>query len=440
MTTVRIANNNGKLPRNLYLVNSGSWTETELWSDCSECGAPVVVARPHYRQNYFRALWTVTGSVVDPGSFLGPGTLCLCDSCVDKLTWAGDIARCDRCGTLTEEAQPIDGDGDFCRNCRQETATQCDECGDWVTEYVYISDIDEYYCESCADGIAYYCESCDRWVTENHWDGSRCLDCAEEEERLPDYHSARRNGFETFGSEPFIGRELEVERSRSSVAVGTMAREVCGILNDCGERVQVEHDGSLNNGFEMVFSPHGLDAWDCNLFARALNHLSTAGYRSHDPGTCGYHVHLSRLWFGDSEKKQARNIAHFVNAFNANYDTLVRIARRTTETAEHWSRRNDRSRYGEELTGSPAVKYCKSKKGGRYQAVNLENPHTVEIRLCRGSLKRESLEAWDDLIITMARNCHAVKYGVTDLRAWARGISAATADYIAGRTGLRLEV
>lgn len=441
MRTVRIERARGHVARNLYHVNTGSPIDTEIWSACNECGQMVAVARPHYRTNWFSP-WAVTEAVLNPGATLGLYTVCFCEECADDLITAGEIVRCNRCGTLTDDWESIDGCGDYCEDCRNETATRCDCCGRWTRDASEVSDVAEWWCDECLDEHAHYCNHCDNYVTGDNWNYSAgmCDNCAEEMDRIPDYHSARNNGFETFGSEPYIGRELEVEKAHSATPCGAMARAVCDLMNDIGERVQVEHDGSLRNGFEMVFSPHAVESWNKDLFASALDRLQEAGYRSHDPGTCGYHVHLSRLWFGSDVKRQARNIAHFVNAFNANYDTLVRIARRTTETAEQWARRNDTGRYGDRYTGSPAVKYCKSKKAGRYQAVNLDNPHTVEIRLCRGSLKREALEAWDDLIITMARNCERVKYGVVDFEQWTAGITEQTARYVASRTGINLEV
>lgn len=426
------------LPRNLHVVNAGAYTDTEIWSSCDDCGGAVTIAHQRTTNNG-RWQWELTNAIIEPMALISKNTTCLCESCADERINAGDLYRCAECGALTESAEPIDDEGAFCSDCLSELATQCFDCGRWTREANYITDIAEYMCSRCTARACYYCEDCDTFVTENSWNSREqmCEDCASALDEIPDYHSARRNGFDFFGRAPYIGRELEVERARSDIRVREMAEDICFLMNNCGERVQVERDGSLNNGFEMVFSPHSAEAWDYERFGKVLDTLKRAGYRSHDTGTCGYHLHFSREWFGEG-LMQSRNVANFVNAVSANYDALAKIARRTPATASHWARNNGIGQKNEQHTGSIAVRYCKSKKAGRYQAVNLTNPLTVEIRLCRGSLRLESLRAWDDLMTTMVRNSSKVKYGETDLKRWTQGITDATSAYIQEKTGLEV--
>ena len=105
-------------------------------------------------------------------------------------------------------------------------------------------------------------------------------------------------------------------------------------------------------------------------------------------GTCGLHVHISRLAFGCTYEQQEAAIARLLYFVEKFWAELLRFSRRTQSQMNRWA-----ARYGIRLTPSEQMNHAKNSCAGRYTAVNLTNADTVEIRMFRGTLKLNTLKA-----------------------------------------------
>ena len=120
-----------------------------------------------------------------------------------------------------------------------------------------------------------------------------------------------------------------------------------------------------------------------------LDECDTKGYSSHDIGTCGMHIHISKLAFGSTEHEQDLNIAKLLLFFETNWDNIKKFSRRKNEQIVEYC-----NRYNNLLQEEEPSEICKKAKAeGRYFAVNLKNDNTVEIRIFRGTLKIETFKA-----------------------------------------------
>jgi hypothetical protein len=115
------------------------------------------------------------------------------------------------------------------------------------------------------------------------------------------------------------------------------------------------------------------------------------GYRSHQAGTCGLHIHVSRRAFGEEEEAQDACIARILYFVEKHWEELLKFSRRTSYQLERWA-----ARYGYKDQPREILSHAKSGAHRcRYTCVNLENAHTIEFRLFRGTLR------WNTLIATL---------------------------------------
>ena len=117
------------------------------------------------------------------------------------------------------------------------------------------------------------------------------------------------------------------------------------------------------------------------------------GYRSHQTSTCGLHIHVNRICFGESREEQDEVISRVLYFVEHHWNELLKFSRRSEYTINRWA-----ARYGYE--NSPKAIMDKAKKGnfGRYAAVNLCNYSTIEFRLFRGTLKLNTFIATLQLV------------------------------------------
>lgn len=88
----------------------------------------------------------------------------------------------------------------------------------------------------------------------------------------------------------YFGVELEIDDAGEN---NTNAAKIADIANCEEEHIYCKHDGSLNEGFEIVTHPMTLDYHLNHVpWAAVLAKAKELGYRSHQSGTCGLHVHV----------------------------------------------------------------------------------------------------------------------------------------------------
>lgn len=169
--------------------------------------------------------------------------------------------------------------------------------------------------------------------------------------------------------------ELEVDEGGEN---NDNAQEIVNIMDDF---IYIKHDGSLDDGFEIVSHPATLEYHrEVANWEEALEKLRELGYKSHNTETCGLHVHMSRKAFGSSETEQDLNIMKLLYLVEKFWDKMKKFSRRTETQLNKWA-----ARYG--LTDSLDELLDTAKYSGRYHAINLQPRCTVEIRLFRGTLK-----------------------------------------------------
>lgn len=187
--------------------------------------------------------------------------------------------------------------------------------------------------------------------------------------------------------QPHYGIELEIDNGGD---IDGNAGQIMNSVNFPMEHIYCKHDGSLNDGFEIVSHPCTLDyhlnelGWD-----KILKKARQLGYYSHTSETCGLHIHINRAALGTSIEEQENTIGRIVFFFEKFWDKILRFSRRTEAQANQWA-----SRYGGS-TENPkeTLKTAKLSGLGRYTAVNLKNTFTVELRIFRGTLRYKTFVA-----------------------------------------------
>ena len=166
------------------------------------------------------------------------------------------------------------------------------------------------------------------------------------------------------------------------------------------EHIYIKHDGSINNGFEIVSHPATLNyhknnfGWD-ELMKKAVS----MGYRSHETETCGLHVHVSRNALGNTYDEQDNTIAKILYFIETNWSYLIQFTRRKESNLARWA-----NKYGVEH--SIEATYNKAKGDyNRYRCLNLQNEHTIEFRIFRGTLKHSTFIATLQFIHSLCSVC-----------------------------------
>lgn len=337
-------------------------------------------------------------------------------------------------------------------------------------EYYYIGDCSEHYLRDGDGDQTYiwapdewwddlhYCDCCGCYIEYNsdYWGDGQCVWCHEEEDEdesiIEDYSDSHDHSPIYFGDYKGefagLGFELEVDCSSSvSYKNEETAENLCYKCGLDSDEMRYAHDGSLNYGFECISQPHTVKAfWDNqDKWRKMLAYLSSAGYKSHDAGTCGLHVHVSRAMFGKTQAEQDRAIAKVYAFFDDNWEDLIKVSRRTN--FDYCAK--NRLDYEDEQDNfhTKYEKWHKTMKKsnamGHYVALNNRNCHTFEYRLGRGTLNAWSFFSWIDLVITITKNARRIsinKVTSNDLLSWLGGIKESTAKYIYKRGAFKKEM
>lgn len=304
----------------------------------------------------------------------------VCDSCL-----CNNYSYCDNCGEYrpNDEVQEVyvhnRGYRNICEGCLGDDYVQCNNCGDWVlTEDAYQDDWGDWYCRDC-------CPSNGSGIQDYHYTDDPAYD-------MPYLGEENRYG------KLLMGWELEVEKNggwRHSDRPNEIANNVREKLGQ--DYCVICHDGSLDDGFEIISCPANLDHHLKTLkIKETLQYLNDNGFISHSSGNCGLHVHMDRVFFGGLSKEDVEG-RFFI------------ILRNNLEWIKLFSRRfhygyckingydNNFSGEGDSLgkiSYPPDKVWLNSKKQNeRHMALNFYPSDTIEIRIFRGTLKYETFIA-----------------------------------------------
>ena len=310
---------------------------------------------------------------------------------VEITTLTGEVAqvhnachvKCEECGLLgilersfyrnsqrfSSKIKCVETDDGFiCPACRDSQGYWlCEWREHWVSGDSFWSDARSLdMCESCYDD-EFLCGTCD---SHRYEDNHECHD-REDNSTIHDYSYKPVPKF--FGIDDYyFGVELEVEAEDNDTDVYRYAEQVNEFFNG---RAYCKHDGSLDNGFEIVTHPHSFTEWQ-RLDLSILRQLSRNGFRSWDNTNCGLHVHISRTAFKNKDHELKFQKLIYDNA------TMVQaIAGRVSQYANF----NDK--------GNLVAKVKEGQPTERFSAVNSLNDATLEVRIFRGSLNAKRVKS-----------------------------------------------
>lgn len=322
---------------------------------------------------------------------------CWCEHCVDNHAW-----YCSDCqehfSNDVDHFDTIYGE-QVCRRCCEGNYYVCEHCG----EAFRPGDGDEdchgtWYCDAC---YSRYAEDDDDDVIYNYhqystdWRFRSLLNAPISEQR---------------NKQLFMGTELELDDGGDNSDNAIEITSALGYPADESDEFKCSQDGSLSNGFEIISMPATLDYhlkkydWEA-----AMETAVDLGYKSHDPGTCGLHVHVDRAYFEDSmENPEVAVVILFAN----NKDWLQKFSRRKNFTycAFHSSSRTfspDDFKKDKELAAARAIGNMRDFYRGHGSALNFCGYSTIEFRLFRGTLKYSTFVASLQLVEMM---CYAMKH------------------------------
>ena len=263
----------------------------------------------------------------------------------------------------------------FCETCLNIFTHSCNGCGNsFFTENLVAVLNSTYYCGPCAERYTRKCHRCNRHVHRDRivWDEDRdeyhcCNQCVQSANTNTHSDIIPWNApvnLQTRGSgPPFYGIELEIEcgEHRQQEVSRTISEWTAGWSCHKG-------DGSLSNGFEIVSCPASvpehIKMWTPFLDNRP-SYIS-----SWQSGTCGMHIHITRS--GLSQLQIAKMLVFLNSKQNEDFIKLV--------------------------CGRYNTNYCRKTKFDqglrktteKYSALNTSPRATVELRLFRGTLNKNS--------------------------------------------------
>jgi hypothetical protein len=298
---------------------------------------------------------------------------------------------------IIESLQDDDSSWVGCRECyriacRNEEFFDCTWCGNTrMNDDLAWEDNSYRTCSLCEERIS----TCDDCGSYYETDGERHY-----HEVIQDYASHPRPRFYPDGKQLYyLGYELEVEVDEDDDKYG-IAEDLLRAVNQSvtdSKYVYLKEDGSLEHGFEIVTHPFTLE-YHQQFDLSFLERLSSHGVRSWDRDTCGFHVHVSRSAFTirqENSEMRRYNKAHelrFTSLIYLNRDKFTRFAGRESNDYASFYSDDDNS------VSAHVLRKAKGREGTRFQAVNVQNSNTIEVRIFRGSLKKERVLANLELV------------------------------------------
>lgn len=309
---------------------------------------------------------------------------------------------CSHCDKSTLANRVIDiGMSDYswrgCRACFEEARDDdqffdCRWCGStWPNEALGWEDNGINTCYACEENVD-MCSDCGTWYDVNNDRHYHSV--------IQDYGTKPRARYYPDGQQfYYLGYELEVEVEEDDDKYN-IAEDLLRRVNDSitdSKYLYLKEDGSLDNGFEIVTHPFTLEYHQQFDFT-FLEKLMSLGVRSWDRDTCGFHVHVSRSAFTARRLgSQTRNYnkAHelrFTSLIYLNREQFVKFAgRQSNDYASFFSDDTEK-------TSKHVLMKAKGHENTRFQAVNVQNSNTIEVRIFRGSLRKERVLSYLEMV------------------------------------------
>lgn len=322
------------------------------------------------------------------------------------------IVTCEKCyNTCDADDVTYFDDTYLCQGCLDGYTFICDDCGkrEW-NEDGYVND-DLNICCHCYDYDYTRCTDCDRIISNDNAHYHDDYDDEDDDDYSCDdpycytcYSNHKTKHIKNYSYKPepifygmglFYGVELEIDGGDDN---GDTALDVLNIANSLNEtHLYCKHDGSLENGFEIVTHPMSLDYHTKHMpWQKIMSCCIRMGYKAHNSDTCGLHIHVGKNELGEDISIQEDVIARIVFFIEKYWDNMLKFSRRTENQINRWA-----SRYGCKDNPKDTLKYAKDRCLGRYVCLNLQNYSTIEFRIFRGTLKYSTFIAALQLVDTI---------------------------------------
>lgn len=365
-----------------------------------------------------------------------------CQPCFDE-----NFLICFYCDSTKRSSEVFFVDDEtYCVACYDATFFQCQSCDSSkkiITRYTTATG--RSICEDCYQDNYFTCDNCGEiFHTDSYGTDGECSDCyspPEEDEEEPDYSNIHDYSFKpkphflvtkkemaknllkpVETKTLFFGVELECANDGHKDN-DEIALEVLKIGNTAGlfglqeDHLYLKKDSSIDpDGFEIVTHPATLD-YHLQRFkwGEITSFLSSKGYTSHNNKTCGLHIHVSKNFFSQVEQVK---LALFVYG---NREAMEKLSRRSSVYAAFKDVKKEIKDHQRALEHSQRVikeaidnvpKFEKFavviNNNYRREAVNYDNHNTIEFRMYRGTLKKETIFATLELTDGICRfvKCH----------------------------------
>ena len=308
---------------------------------------------------------------------------------------------CDCCLEEFDRSEQYDFDqGVYCPDCIDEVSVVCTHCGERIPTNGNSGTDDTPLCSACADDHYCFCADCGRLVQnsdayylDEDEDVPYCCDCYDRNQSRTAIHPYGYKPEPIFYGEGnrYFGIELEIDDAGKD---SFNARSLLNVANAEHLHIYIKSDSSLDDGMEIVTHPMSMAYHQQQMpWESILACARDMGYKSHDTGTCGLHIHVSRRCFGETFEEQDRHIARLLYFVEHHWLELLKFSRRSEAQIKRWA-----SRYGYKNTPQEILNTAKSGSVGRYACVNIQNYDTIEFRMFRGTLKINTLIATLQLV------------------------------------------
>ncbi len=339
---------------------------------------------------------------------------------------------CTQCGEWHQENDMVyvEDAGVFCDSyCAERYGCfRCEHCEEWrYGDSDYVSG--EQWCDDCVQHDARWCDRCQRSYPEDEvcyheeTDQDLCDGCYERVREDNDDIHLHSYGWTPilrwYGSavaSPYLGVELETDGGSRRGAYVRELQALCVDGKEFGEHFWMTGDGSLQNGVEITGHPMTLSYHVAlaPMYSAISKTANGYGFKSHDGGRCGLHIHVNRSFFGKSRAvqdaggyKMMRLLQRYERAFTmfsrrednhwCNYHTSCDYTPKKDEVkiSHHVGERK--------LFDKAWDMACETR---HEQALNFQHSETFEFRIFRGTLKWETYYACLALVNGM---CHTAK-------------------------------
>ncbi len=359
-----------------------------------------------------------------------------------------------------------DSESYYCDDCWNATHRHCYECGSscntnsMITVYYNIGA--EYLCQNCVDNSTNIlrCEQCGAYNDHNRIVCGECgrdlivkknktklktydkVQCYHPNITLTPIDNYRKivpiDKFKGYGIELEINKDNIRPNDNNSLETFNLLKEINKYL---GGHAYYSRDGSLTNGFEIVTQPHTEKAMHNIKWEKLFETLKKNNFTDNSQ-YAGYHIHISRTLFGDTEQEIQDNLAKLIYFFEKNREHLIKMSRReNTRWCPFYTDPSmslyDTSTY-KTLTGlKPSQQLSKDIVDGKIGiirgAVNLRyaGSPTVEIRLFRSTLNYTEFMGSFDFVTTLVHNIKNISWrSINNNKKWLKGLSTVGREYL----------